>query len=1112
MVSNFLENGNPHTLYTRTHHIYNNMQPTSKQQKTLTILKASAGSGKTFALATTYINILIQNPYAYRNILAVTFTNKATEEMKMRILSQLYGIANALDDSNDYLKEIIAHTQLPPQVIRQRASKALQLLLHNYTYFRVETIDAFFQSVLRNLARELDLTPNLRVELNDKQVQEKAVDQLINQLQPNNQLLTWILQYAKEKINDEQSWNVINTIKKFGYNIFKDDYKAYHDQLQAALQQKNFFTTYTQLLYSIKENAVAQWNKAATIFDETLQQYGATIDMLANKTAGPAGYFLKLKKGTYDTNSLIKARVQNAMLKPETWLTKEQQKDEHLMQLATQLTLLLNKVEQQRKQLIKNYQTANLILKHLAEIRLLSSIENKVRELNNESGSFLLSDTQHLLNLLIEDSDSPFIFEKIGTQIKHVMIDEFQDTSTIQWKNFKILLNEAISHDEGSALIVGDVKQSIYRWRSGDWRLLNNIEKEFQNHQQQIHVKTLETNYRSEKNIVNFNNVFFTIAVQNEYYNLVNDNNTEAQQVQRAYADVIQNVPQKKGNNGYVQLTLLPNDDNLTDNMFDSMLNTIQLLLQQGAKQSSIALLIRTNSLIHTIADKLMQAMPNIKLVSDEAFRLDSSNAVNILIDALQTLMHPDDMITKANLAKTYQQTVLHSNLSDNQLLVKGIDIDSFLPTTFIQQQDTLRTLPAIELVEQLFNIFQLQTLKEESAYLCTFYDILAQYLTDNLNAIDSFIEQWNLNLHSTPIQSDGIEGIRILTIHKSKGLEFDHVIIPYCDWTLEPSDDVILWCHTDIEPFAKLPIIPIDYAKNKMQETYFEPHYNEEHLQNMVDNMNILYVAFTRACKNLFVFAKRTDKSRKIIRSKLIEDSILSIHQHLENSILEGDLNNVKDTISLTYGNLYIPEGKKKKLSNNVFLQPINTHTVQIQSFDNNVEFIQSNQSKEFVQQDDNQQTNNDNQQNYIQLGNILHQLFSKIKTTDDINPVLKQLELNGVLYDEQITQQRLLKLLQQRLQQPKVAEWFSNKWRVFNECNIIQINPVDGKLITYRPDRVMANDEQVIVVDFKFGKPKPQYHDQIKRYTNLLTNMGYHNVKGYLWFVYSNIIEEVI
>lgn len=1112
MVSNFLENGNPHTLYTRTHHIYNNMQPTSKQQKALTIVKASAGSGKTFALATTYINILIQNPYAYRNILAVTFTNKATEEMKMRILSQLYGIANALDDSNDYLKEIIAHTQLPPQVIRQRASKALQLLLHNYTYFRVETIDAFFQSVLRNLARELDLTPNLRVELNDKQVQEKAVDQLINQLQPNNQLLTWILQYAKEKINDEQSWNVINTIKKFGYNIFKDAYKAYHDQLQKALQQKNFFTTYTQLLYSIKENAVSQWNKAAILFDETLQQYGATIDMLANKTAGPAGYFLKLKKGIYDTNSLIKARVQNAMLKPETWLTKEQQKDEHLMQLATQLTLLLNKVEQQRKQLIKNYQTANLILKHLAEIRLLSSIENKVRELNNESGSFLLSDTQHLLNLLIEDSDSPFIFEKIGTQIKHVMIDEFQDTSTIQWKNFKILLNEAISHDEGSALIVGDVKQSIYRWRSGDWRLLNNIEKEFQNHQQQIHVKTLETNYRSEKNIVNFNNAFFTIAVQNEYYNLVNDNNTEAQQVQRAYADVIQNVPQKKGNNGYVQLTLLPNDDNLPDNMFDSMLNTIQLLLQQGAKQSSIALLIRTNSLIHTIADKLMQAMPNIKLVSDEAFRLDSSNAVNILIDALQTLMHPDDMITKANLAKTYQQTVLHRNLSDNQLLVKGIDIDSFLPTTFIQQQDTLRTLPAIELVEQLFNIFQLQTLKEESAYLCTFYDILAQYLTDNLNAIDSFIEQWNLNLHSTPIQSDGIEGIRILTIHKSKGLEFDHVIIPYCDWTLEPSDDVILWCHTDIEPFAKLPIIPIDYAKNKMQETYFEPHYNEEHLQNMVDNMNILYVAFTRACKNLFVFAKRTDKSRKIIRSKLIEDSILSIHQHLENSILEGDLNNVKDTISLTYGNLYIPEGKKKKLSNNVFLQPINTHTVQIQSFDNNVEFMQSNQSKEFVQQDDNQPTNNDNQQNYIQLGNILHQLFSKIKTIDDINPVLKQLELNGVLYDEQITQQKLQILLQSRLQQPKVAEWFSNKWRVFNECNIIQINPVDGKLTTYRPDRVMANNEQVIVVDFKFGKPKPQYHDQIKRYTNLLTNMGYHNVKGYLWFVYSNIIEEVI
>ena len=1075
----------------------------SDQQPSLTVYKASAGSGKTFTLATEYMKRVIENPDAYRSILAVTFTNKATEEMKMRILSQLYGIAHGLPDSDSYLQKIQESIPFPCAKIRERAQKALGQLLHNYNYFRVETIDAFFQSVLRNLARELDLTANLRIELRDKQVKEKAVDELIEELQPNDKLLRWIYEYIRQNISDDKSWNVIGEIKDFGSNIFKDVYKAHRDELESVLSQDNFFVQYTKQLRNIRDRASAEFSKMGEAFNETLNRHQASIDDLKKGKTGAAGYFIKLSSGKYDDDKLFNATAQKAADAPEEWLRKGDQKDEGLMMLATELTNLLNTTEQRRRQLLVPFRTATLILRHLNQLRLLGSIEKKVRELNADSNSFLLSDTQLLLNKLIEDSDSPFIFEKIGTQLKHIMIDEFQDTSTIQWQNFKILLKEVISHADGTGLIVGDVKQSIYRFRSGDWRLLNNIEQEFSSQGHLLETLKLDVNRRSEKNIIDFNNTFFTIVARKEYEALATDNPEEAEQVKKAYKDVCQKAPDEKVQTGFANIKLFPKED-YENLMVTEIAQIITTLKGQGVRQKDIAILVRNNKEIPTIADALMESMPEIRLVSDEAFRLDSSIAVNLLIDALHCLMHPEDKIALANLSKVYQKRILNNKLDDNDLFIQEKDVTDWLPKEFTQQADSLLTLPPIDLVERLFAIFQLDTLKDQSAYICEFYDLLNQYLTDNITGLDNFLEQWNETLHDKTIQSDGFDGIRILTIHKSKGLEFDHVIIPFCDWQLERR--YTLWCRTDAEPFCQLPLIPIDFSEKSMTNTFFEPDYQHEHLQNMVDNLNLLYVALTRAGKSLFILGQRKSAGR---RSKVIEESVEEMHKALSGSILTGDMDNKNDTISLEFGTLSTPKNETKKASENIFQQPVKTLKIEIESFDNMVEFRQSNQSKEFVSQDEEP---DDRQSSYIQLGNILHQLFSQIKTADDVEAVLKQLEFDGVLYDDVVTREKLQEMLNKRLNHPKVASWFSGKWKLFNECSILHVNPTTGEVMTHRPDRVMTDGQQMIVVDFKFGQPKPQHIDQVKQYMQLLTQMGHAHVTGYLWYVYSNKIEEVI
>ena len=1071
----------------------------------LTVYKASAGSGKTFTLTIEYIKLLIKDPLSYKQILAVTFTNKATEEMKMRILSQLYGLSRLLPDSNAYLEIIKKDTELSEEQIRQRSSLALGYLIHNYSYFQIQTIDTFFQGVLNNLARELDLTAKLRVTLNDEQLKERAVDRLIEELDPKNKVLKWVLDLLEENQEENKAWNVISELKSFGKNIFSDLYKQNEKQLSNFLEDENKVKEFKNTLIKAKKEAIEKLDKSVTAFFDILNESGLDISDFKNGARGVPSYFLTLQKQEYTKTNFPTKTALNGLTSSDAWISKGgEEKKPYLRSLVEQrLMPLLNDVESMRVPLTKTILSVVLTLQHLNKLRLLSNIEKKVHEINNENNQFLLSDTQILLNSMIEESDSPFLFEKIGTRLEHIMIDEFQDTSTTQWKNFKIVLNECLSHAESSNLIVGDVKQSIYRWRNGDWKLLNNIDQEFNHSEDILDIKNLTTNYRSSRNIITFNNAFFNSLVKTEAGILHEISEKEEQQLQNAYDDVAQLVPKNKPNKGYVQIEFLKKEVYEEETLSQTKA-IIQDLLDKGAQPKDIAIIHRKNDKLQEIANYLMNEMPHLHFVSSEAFKIYSSSAVTIIIKALKFLVNNDDKLALAELVQTYQTEVLQTKDIDSLMVENRDSLENLLPKSFYINIDELRELALLNLIETIFNAFSLDTLKEQTSYVCTFYDKVNEFITDNGSNLPLFLNQWEDDLYNTTISTEQLDGITLITIHRCKGLEYKHVIMPFCDWKLK--QDATMLFKTPEAPFSLIPILPIYNSRSKMMNTIFESQYIEEYSQTIVDNLNMLYVAFTRACDTLFVISCANQSI--LYRASSIQAAMTNIKDQLPNCTIIDELDKEDCYFKFEYGKLEVEaDQKEEEKSMNIFKTPIIPHQIDIKNYAEKASFLQSNKSNEYLKGEETESK----QQQYIELGQVLHKIFSQIKKKEDIAAAIEKLDYEGVIDNKKINKENLQNLIYKRFENPIVEEWFSDKWTVFNECAILSVDPTTNSVIKRRPDRVIYDGDQMIVIDFKFGSPKDIYIQQIENYMTLLKEMGYKKIKGYLWFVYSNNIKEV-
>lgn len=1108
----------------------------------LTVYRASAGSGKTFTLAVEYISLLVKDPENYQHILAVTFTNKATQEMKMRILSQLYGIANSLQSSQQYFNKVKEKTNMPDAVIRNNARAALTLLIHRYNNFRILTIDAFFQQVLRNLAHELGQTANLRVDLNNEEITEKAVDQMIESLEKGQPVLQWISTYINNSIEDDNGWNIIGKIKTFGTNIFKDFYKAHEANLKEQLSNADDFKVYETTLRKRRNDIRKTFNsKARSILNEIKN---ANLDIPSNYRSGLYKYLTDSAIAPL-TNKPLKAGVLKANESPQNWTSSKCAKadKQQIQTLAAEvLSAQLSELIAYNNDNWNEFQSIQLTLSHLSELRLLHAIADAVDNLTKDTNRFMLSNTQALLKELIADSDTPFIFERIGAHLKHVMIDEFQDTSTIQWQNFQVLLANCMAQELSQNLIVGDIKQSVYRWRQGDWGILNNIEKSFAH--QKIRLETLDYNYRSEKRIIDFNNAFWEQCVANTAKEVAQDDAEKAEIVQKAYEDVAQKT-HKTTENGFVKISLYPSKV-MKDAVLEELIETIKELFNNGyggKNQSKIAILVRSKSNIQDIVNALLQAFGNeINIVSDEAFRLDASLSVNIIVSAMHLLTHPDDVLTRGKLVKLYNQEVLKKPLTDTDLLVsinennnidtKNIDkkerrklateqqmakLNSQLPPEYVANRELLLGLPIVDLVDKLFMLFGLDQLEGQSSYICTLYDTLNDFLKDHTADIDDFINEWENSLSSKTIQSDEIEGIRIMTIHKSKGLEFDNVIIPFCNWEMEKKGT--LWCETKNKPapYNKLPLLPIDFSRDKLIGTVFEDDYKEEHFQNIVDNLNLLYVAFTRASKNLFVFGLRQGKTTldNIAkgtppgnRSYAIELALRQVSEQLQGSSLSFP-DDIGSEIHFEYGTL-VPETHEKEhaVADNPFLVKPDKHIVSIATYPQAATFKQSNKSIEFVKGED---VDPSDRTRYIKIGNVLHQLFSTIYTTADIPARLNELEQQSIIYNDEITSAQLRTRIEDAITNPQVQEWFSKRWQLYNECTILEYNKDTNEVEEHRPDRVMTNGKEFVVVDFKFGKEREEYKKQVQQYMEILIRMGHKKVSGYLWYVVKNNVVEV-
>ncbi|WP_321331185.1 UvrD-helicase domain-containing protein [uncultured Bacteroides sp.] len=1054
----------------------------------LLVYKASAGSGKTFTLAVEYIKLLILNPHAYRQILAVTFTNKATAEMKERILSQLYGIWTKDKDSDHYLQRITEETGRTETEVGEAAGKALNYMLHDYSRFRVETIDSFFQSVMRNLARELELSPNLNIELNNAEVLSDAVDSMIEKLGPTSPMLTWLLDYINERIADDKRWNVADEVKSFGRNIFDEGYIEKGEGLRKRLKDPNVIKEYRRQLNEMLKEALEQMKGFYDQFEGELDGHGLNADDLKGGSRGIGSYFRKLNNGLLG-NDIRNATVEKCLEDELNWAAKSSPRYADILELASSSLLpLLKDAEEFRIRNNRIVNSCRLSMQHLNKVQLLAGIDEEVRELNKENNRFLLSDTNALLHRLVKDGDSSFVFEKIGTNIRNVMIDEFQDTSRMQWDNFKLLLLEGLSQGADS-LIVGDVKQSIYRWRNGDWGILNGLNDHIGHFP--IREETLKTNRRSETNIIRFNNRIFKAAVGyfNDLYQAQQGTNCEA--LQKAYADVEQESPRKEVK-GYVKVSFLEPDEerDYTEQTLVSLSEEVRHLLSSGVRMNDMAILVRKNKNIPRIADYFDKEM-NCKIVSDEAFRLDASLSVCMMVDALRYLSNPDNKIACAQLAVAYQTEVLKKETDMNTLLLRPAE--EFLPKSFIDNRNALRLMPLYEVLEELFSIFEMNKIVQQDAYLFAFFDAVTDYLQSNSSDPDAFIRFWEETLCSKTIPSGEIEGIRIFSIHKSKGLEFHTVLLPFCDWKLEnETNNQLVWCIPEEEPLNGLDIVPVNYS-SQMAESAYHDDYLREQLQLWVDNLNLLYVAFTRAGKNLIIWSK---KGQRNTVSDLLQKALPQVAAQ-ENA--EWD-----EEMPYEYGQLCASEEEKTTEITNKLLQKPDKRPVSMESMRHDIEFRQSNRSADFIQGVGEEESEN----RFIDRGKLLHTLFSAIETEADIEPAIQRLIFEGVIGSEE-AEEEIRSITQRAFLLPLIRNWYSGEWLLFNECAILYKE--DGTLQTRRPDRVMMKNNQVVVVDFKFGKKNKKYNKQVQGYMSLLSQMSYTNISGYLWYVEEGTIESV-
>lgn len=1041
------------------------------------ILSASAGSGKTYQLAYKYVCDVIENPTRYRNILAVTFTNKATEEMKSRILKEIHLLAAG--QRSNYTVQLCDALSLDEQTVRRRAREVRSNILHDYSHFSVLTIDTFFQRILRAFIKELGIELNFAIGLDVDSLLNRSADALIEDISLERELQRWLTDFMHERMDSNQRWNIRDGILALGNEIFKERNK---ESISNACPKD----TLKEIVRKSEGRSRASQAKVADVAREALslmEQHGVSH---SDYNRSFTSFFTAIVK---DPRKEPTATIRQRADSLEGWFTKKGG-SAAATAIAKQLRCALASILEMQQRYTKLWNSADLISENFRSFALLSNLYDKVLLMCEQENLMLLSESKYLLSKFIAKNDAPFIYEKVGARFERFMIDEFQDTSLKEWHNFLPLLHNAMSQAEDtSVLLVGDVKQSIYRWRGGDWKILSHTAAENLGSNDTVTVN-LDENWRSLPLVVRFNNDIIAriVALDNGILNNELDKAVAAKRVSPALASELRNMlsaaylnhaqtPRRKAEHeGYVNITLFDTEP--------PVIERIKALLDKGFKPKDIMILVRDKAtgveIARTLLDfKQQNGEPRYEfdVMTQEALVIGTAPIVKFIIALLTLAVNPDDGISRA-IFRLYGQN--------------GDSFTEPLNEEELQFLRSIRLLSPEAAFERIVMRYGLSLRKEQTAYIQALHEQIVHFCTDKVADITLFLKWWNESGSTKSMSVEQNEQtIEITTIHKAKGLEKPVIIIPWCNWKIDPrtSSGVInsyIWAKAKgDEEIASLGTLPIN-TKSMMADSYFAEDYYRERVYTHIDNINLLYVALTRAAESLHIFIPTP--SGKGQQNDTVGKLMLTTLAGVE------PLQDEQGFAYYEYGEFASPCARKQEEqpAEQTYITEYSTSQADMRLRLPSQRYFEDEGRVELSPRN---------------FGILLHRAFAEAKSREDIYTNIEQMVQDGAISATE--SERLRHKVSNALDNPTVAAWFSNEWsEIRNENDII----VPSERSTRRPDRVMIKGRRAVVVDYKFGERERESHiEQIGDYMALLSQIGYTDIEGYVWYVRLGRVIEV-
>ncbi len=1085
------------------------------------IYKASAGSGKTFQITEEFLSIVLSNPIQFKNLLAVTFTNKAAEEMKSRILKELFILSSG--EASNHLKKLLYKTGLDERVLIKNAEQALKLILFNYSSFSVSTIDKFFQRIIRAFAWELRIQQNLNIELEEGQILNEAIDWMYADLEKNETLKQWLLTFSQDQIKSGKAWNLKYQISRLGMEIYKESYQNLKEEKDGPKSKKpeEILKQLKLVIEEIESNLEDKKIQGLQV----IANEGLTLDDFPFKASGLIGIFKKIENKNYELTNRMRA----ACADEKNWYTKSQTKeirDKIEGLLSSGFFFFYCKLVEEIDQHLVDYYTAKEILKNFYTLGILNDLNKAIKALSKEKEIFLISGTNRLLKKIIDNSETPFIYEKTGSRFHHLMIDEFQDTSVLQWENFKPLIRNMLA-ENNRVILVGDIKQSIYRWRNGDWKILaHQVKEDFSAFGYSD--ENLNMNWRSKENLILFNSSLFPKAAE-ILEQILTEHGAPSMELSicNAYADAKQLLPQEHANEekGFVKISFINPDspehfDNYSNNQtpipapgneenidqetmnrlaLNKMTEAIIHLQIHGFRAGDIAILTRTTAESKLVAQHLLSVKksPEAKsyqfdILSENALELASSETVKFIIHSLHNFKDPKNLLHRLNML-SFLNTISDKPMSENIDELNNVEfLTSIMNSSLISLWERLNQLNALQAIDTVIDFFKLEINSQEAAYLDTFRDWIIESSNPYSLSVADLLIRWEEKGKSKKIVLPaGSNAIQLLTIHKSKGMEFEAVIIPFCNWSIDnpANPPTILWTNTRVVPFNQIPLIPIAYS-DKLKATHFTKQYYDEKLQAFVDSLNILYVAFTRAKSALIAIAPDHQEIDKLKTVNQLLKKIFSL-----NTISNDEINFPQffshTKHELIIGHLHQPT-QKEKTNNSIDEIKFTIAQKKIKlGFKNSLESEEQEQEKTSSKE----------------KGKIYHEILSRVIVPEDLDFSLqKALDEGKISLSEHA---HLNSLLSKQLAQPAISKWFSPRAKIKTEKAIISKD-----LLIRIPDRIILGTDHCEIVDFKFGFMQKAIHQQqVKEYKDLLKSMGYSDVSTHIWYVeLEKIITESI